>query len=117
MTLAKVKPSVPPANGSWPRRPRNAVVMVIFTNHVKFITMSGRAMVLCNFSSEMMSLVKSWETHLVVAEVNRPESKVEEDTDMFHFNFLNSKSKLSSCRVGGSCCCCYVRAKDLGEYL
>lgn len=92
VTFAKVKPSVPAANGRSPRRPRKAVVMAIFTNHVKFIATSGRAMPLCNFSSEIMELMKSFETHFVILGLD-PDSKVEEDTvtdiDSFCFSFLN----------------------------
>lgn len=64
MTLAKVKPRVPAANGSWPRRPRKAVVMAILINHVKFMAINGRAIVLCNLSSERIMMVKSCEIHL-----------------------------------------------------
>lgn len=52
VTLAKVAPSEPPANGSSPSRPRNAVVKAILANQVKFIASIGTVILLCTFSSE-----------------------------------------------------------------
>ncbi|KAL4336036.1 hypothetical protein GQ457_07G010270 [Hibiscus cannabinus] len=52
VTLAKVKPSVPPANWSSPSLPRNAVVTAILANQVRFMATKGSAIPLCIFSSE-----------------------------------------------------------------
>lgn len=52
VTFAKVNPRVPPAKGSSPSRPRKAVVMASFANHVKFIATNGTEIRHCVLSSE-----------------------------------------------------------------